>query len=288
VRNGTNVVQTTINITTNVLVVILFPQVYISLPRVLLILKMLSDVLARHLRRCDKGDINKDLLPKGSAKRPRAKTACNECAKSKLKCDSQNPCGHCMHSSLQCQYTRQGYSDPYIDFRVSRGPGVPSPPDNEIFQDWPEIEYPPSLSNDSTSTGMNSNGNIQFAVLNHELDNSTSQQHEVNIDFSLSTADIYISDEALMANGNSCSIHNDNVLTNLDFSNMFDFPFDAESLLLFPDTIGYVPCDLTGAVERPNKTNKTNQANQASMIDLSNPDCGKRLQQYLTSNKIHK
>ena len=53
-------------------------------------------------------------------KQTRSKRACNRCAASRLKCDSQKPCQRCHKKSLICEYTRSGYSDPYEVFRIDR------------------------------------------------------------------------------------------------------------------------------------------------------------------------
>ena len=221
-------------------------------------------MLARHLRRCEKAKINKDLLPKGSAKRPRAKSACNQCAKSKLKCDSQNPCGHCKQSSLECKYTRQGYADPYMDFRVSRESGIPSPPENDATLDWISTDYPTSLSDESaTLPNMQTNHAMHFNPLVHDLENRNTQQLYTNdIDLNSCDTNLYTSDDAIITDHNSANIRNKNVPTYFDYSNMFDFPLDAESLFLFPETMGYVDFDFTGGMLPLNPTS------EASMLIL--------------------
>jgi hypothetical protein len=42
----------------------------------------------------------------------------------KLKCDFQEPCGRCRMKSLTCKYTRDGYIDPYQEYRVESGSGL--------------------------------------------------------------------------------------------------------------------------------------------------------------------
>lgn len=79
-----------------------------------------SDILARHLKQCDKATDARYPIPssQGSVKQSRAKTACDRCASGKIKCDSQEPCRHCKRKGTACNYTRSGYSDPYSSYRV--------------------------------------------------------------------------------------------------------------------------------------------------------------------------
>lgn len=78
-------------------------------------------MLLRHSRKCQKAQDRLQLSGSTSTTRPsRSKTACNECAASRLKCDSQNPCSRCQKKSLLCEYTRVGYSDPYKVFRIPK------------------------------------------------------------------------------------------------------------------------------------------------------------------------
>ncbi|KAI5786450.1 hypothetical protein DFH27DRAFT_259364 [Peziza echinospora] len=112
-----------------------------------------SDVLLRHIRRCKKA---RDIFERSgsTSKRPsRSKTACNECATSRLKCDSQNPCAGCRKKSLECVYTREGYSDPYEVFRI--------PPANKLAeltsessQSCSRSQSQPQNSNTSTTTSI--------------------------------------------------------------------------------------------------------------------------------------
>lgn len=82
-----------------------------------------SDVLAQHLRRCDKPQNGQATVArKGAGKQTRAKRACDRCAKLKLKCTFQEPCDRCRRKSLTCEYTRAGYLDPYDEYRIGQSP----------------------------------------------------------------------------------------------------------------------------------------------------------------------
>ena len=64
-----------------------------------------------------------DRLGKDQGRKPvkatRAKKACDKCASAKVKCDSQEPCGRCRAKSWICEYSREGYVDPYQEYRVT-------------------------------------------------------------------------------------------------------------------------------------------------------------------------
>ena len=85
---------------------------------------LISDVLARHIRQCpkamEKGKTITNLLSHARHKQTRSKKACNRCAESKLKCDTHNPCRNCEIKSCSCQYTREGYADPYDSYRIEQ------------------------------------------------------------------------------------------------------------------------------------------------------------------------
>lgn len=91
----------------------------------------LSDVLLRHIRKCQMAKDTIERSGSTSKRQSRSKTACNECATSRLKCDSQNPCSRCKKKSLRCEYTRAGYSDPYKVFRIREA----KPPHPEYTMD---------------------------------------------------------------------------------------------------------------------------------------------------------
>jgi hypothetical protein len=81
-------------------------------------------VLARHLKRCEKAqDLDLTIVPVAKGQ-TRAKSACNQCAEAKVKCDSRTPCRQCKRKGVACKYTRQGYSDPYISFQMQALEGV--------------------------------------------------------------------------------------------------------------------------------------------------------------------
>ncbi len=77
-------------------------------------------MLAQHLRRCDKNPTvpneSSEMIPKH---RPRTKKACDECAKSKSRCDSQDPCSRCSRQHVPCKYTRDGPLDLYRSYRTA-------------------------------------------------------------------------------------------------------------------------------------------------------------------------
>ena len=82
-------------------------------------LTALSDMLVRHLRRCDVGRESQDqIAERAGEKRTRTKRACDSCARAKSKCDGQEPCGHCSHHSFQCSYTRDAPVDLYKSYSI--------------------------------------------------------------------------------------------------------------------------------------------------------------------------
>jgi len=110
---------------------------------------MHSDVFVRHMRGCQKGLTDKDpRLWTKSTVRTKTKRACDECAKTKAKCDHQNPCTRCVRKFLTCEKTRNGYEDPYGMYRIQNSyPSStsevedPSPRDN-IANTSAEFDYP--------------------------------------------------------------------------------------------------------------------------------------------------
>jgi len=214
-----------------------------------------SDVLARHLQRCDKAQNNPDLLPKSSVKQTRAKSACNRCAKSKLKCDSQEPCGHCKCRSLTCKYTRQGYSDPYSVFRIGPRSGPSRSLDNDL--DRPSGEYPRSESNESSGRTPPAMQPEHFAIPPNPFDDNlqhlgVQQLHNKGIDIAHSTKDLSMSSDNALSDQNPAKSHNTVYMpTDLDLTSMFDFPFESESLLFHPETMGYVDFDYSTVTQPP-------------------------------------
>ncbi|KAL2785024.1 hypothetical protein BJX66DRAFT_70268 [Aspergillus keveii] len=81
-----------------------------------------NDVLRQHLRQCRHSPRDGASRLLSGQKQTRSKSACDLCARSKLKCDSQTPCNNCSRRSVPCKYTREGYSDPYRAFHVASGP----------------------------------------------------------------------------------------------------------------------------------------------------------------------
>ena len=73
-----------------------------------------SDVLARHLRRCEVGQCNRESLKTPSkARRVRAQRACHQCARAKSKCDFQHPCARCQRRSTDCVYNWERQHETY-------------------------------------------------------------------------------------------------------------------------------------------------------------------------------
>ena len=98
---------------------------------------MHSDVFVRHIRGCQKGLSDKDrCLGNKSMARTKTKRACDECAKTKVKCDLQKPCNRCRRKSLKCEKTRNGYEDPYSMYGIQNP--YPSSSDIEVENSTPK------------------------------------------------------------------------------------------------------------------------------------------------------
>ena len=110
---------------------------------------MHSDVFVRHMRGCQKGLTDSaQRLGTKSMVRTKTKRACDECAKTKAKCDHQKPCTRCVRKSLTCEKTRNGYEDPYGMYRIQNS-DEPTPseaedpsPLNIIVNSSAEFNYP--------------------------------------------------------------------------------------------------------------------------------------------------
>jgi hypothetical protein len=111
-------------------VVVHFSRKYFvsSLPSRLVKANPASDVLGQHLRQCEYSPRAGTSRRFSGRKQTRSKSACDRCARSKLKCDSQRTCNNCSRRSVPCKYTREGYSDPYRAFQIAPGPEGQDPP----------------------------------------------------------------------------------------------------------------------------------------------------------------
>ena len=71
------------------------------------------------MRGCGKGlsDNTRRLLHR-SKSQTKTKRACDECAKTKAKCDGKRPCDRCRRKAIKCEKTRNGYEDPYSIYSI--------------------------------------------------------------------------------------------------------------------------------------------------------------------------
>ena len=83
---------------------------------------------------CPKAKGFKCIRPSSTKGQTRDKTACDECAQTKVKCDSGSPCWQCKRREVTCLYTRRGYYDPYGIFRTQPSDFLPLPPLTEAQQ----------------------------------------------------------------------------------------------------------------------------------------------------------
>lgn len=104
-----------------------------------LVFHTFSDTLLRHLRTCQEAKRNSNNLHPDPGRQSRSKKACNRCAQSRLKCDGQVPCQRCKEKSLPCEYTRQGYRDPYEAYQITEKTEQ-EPPLNETSAESTTIE----------------------------------------------------------------------------------------------------------------------------------------------------
>ena len=200
-----------------------------------------SDVLARHVRRCDKAKSDPQIVPKFSTKQTRAKSACNRCAELKLKCNSGDPCTRCKSKFISCNYTRQGYSDPYTLYRVNREHSASALEDRS--QDRPGEEPPASISGDSAARtpSITQSQNSAFraeptsttslpAVVQHEAPNNATESHYPTTDFSRFNNIEFSAEDAT-------NIPDfDYFPAGPDLLSVFDFPYAQDSLLCHPET----------------------------------------------------
>ncbi len=188
-------------------------------------------------------------------KQTRAKSACNRCAKSKLKCDSQEPCGLCKGRSLSCKYTRQGYSDPYSVFRIGSGSESSASLENDFER--PYGEYSRSISRDSGAPTPSAMPPDHFTLPLNAMDGNlqqvgVQQLDNKGMDAGFSTMDLSMSNDNALSDQNPAEIHNMVYMpTDLDLTSMFDFPFESESLLFHPETMGYVDFDYSTVTQPP-------------------------------------
>lgn len=140
-----------------------------------------SDVLLRHLRNCKGAQEPLERLRADSEKQSRTKKACNICAKSKIKCDSGNPCQRCKQKSLRCEYTRKGYSDPYEAFQVlgqATSKSAPSAPviDQLVESHAPELQSTHLLGPTPSGSGP-SDLDTNTVLTSNDIDMNTSICH---------------------------------------------------------------------------------------------------------------
>ena len=73
-----------------------------------------SDVLAQHQRKCEITLQSQEAVrPRECGKQMRTRRACDQCAQSRAKCDSKDPCGRCRSRSFACSHTRKRRIDLY-------------------------------------------------------------------------------------------------------------------------------------------------------------------------------
>ena len=136
----------------------------------------LSDVLAQHLRRCENHlNFPIESSERSPQQRRRTKKACDQCAKSKSKCDFQDPCSRCSGQLVECQYTRDGPLDLYSPYRImNSGPSSPAhkcaspppvespiPPDGKEPDIFPESPAAYNQDPYSTSNFLQQNKPLQ-------------------------------------------------------------------------------------------------------------------------------
>jgi hypothetical protein len=189
-------------------------------------------VLARHLRRCQQGQREHEAVLGRSPKQSRAKSACNRCAKLKLRCDSQNPCRLCNLSSNSCKYTRQGYSDPYKHFQISGTGNIGG--SNNVTLPSPRGEDPLPRCDDPALTLANMDLTNSTIVSQHILNNNLTpiSMQELQKDGTSSThssGDFGLSSVSTLENENA----------DFDFSLWYDFQFNAGTPFAFPEIMAY-------------------------------------------------
>lgn len=216
-----------------------------------------SDVLARHIRRCSQAQSDQASGSKPSTTQTRSKSACNRCAKLKLKCDSADPCFNCQHKSVACKYTRQGYHDPYTRYRINvdidrRNSASTS---REKTPRPSNVELSPDESNDESEAPASTQAD-HFVMSGSPLDITTPQMgidrqaQRTATDSGPSATDLLASDGYTLASQDPTMIPDMNVVNSVpgDLYTLapFDFPYPLESSLFhsaaidgmnFPDSM---------------------------------------------------
>lgn len=242
------------------------------LPYLLLLgLTLCSDVLARHLKRCKKGRKEQESLAKHSSKQTRRKSACNRCARLKLKCDSQDPCYSCSSGSNQCEYTRQGYSDPYSCFQVRRGSSMSELSDISLARSLEEVQSSNCIdstlpvvqsctlatSHDITDNSITSGESTLPAKPHSLLDNDLSCINSSDLQSRTSPRNL----THQLETPHSSAF--DSQSSDFQPTSLLDFPFDMECFFPFPETMAYVDFDYS----------MTPQLMLSSSINNSQPNC---------------
>lgn len=143
-----------------------------------------------------------------------------------MKCDSQKPCKNCIQKSFLCDYTREGYSDPYSPYRIDQpenghehGSSTPKSDNNNAIQN--------AASDHSTAPGDDDDNSESFPIFSSE-DQANSDGHGNH------AADFLPADTTMQMDLPDVDHHE--FSDNLDFLPVSESPADAnfESWLDFP------------------------------------------------------
>ena len=191
---------------------------------------MHSDVFVRHMRGCQKGLSDKDQrLGNKSMARTKTKRACDECAKTKAKCDHQKPCDRCQRKSLKCEKTRNGYEDPYGMYWIQN----PNPSSISEVEDSSPRDSIVNISADDGYPVANLEHSLMDSTVHvaeathHEEDQAFSQHQQIEEpnNMVLTCLPSQLSDK------NSGACFNEPHL----FTDNFAFPDNGDGLSLDPD-----------------------------------------------------
>lgn len=207
---------------------------------VMLRLSGTSDVLAQHQRKCETTLQSQETVrPKESGKQMRTRRACDQCAQSKAKCDSKEPCGRCRSRSFACSHTRKAphrivlYAPQQRDGSAVSGSGARSSTPGSPLTQSRDGEVRDFFVVSPTNVDIRAGGSSNADMHQGEL----LQQHEALVTASGRRDELYNSsllvDQRQMFDFGIGPMSED-----LDFGPIFDTCSDLDSLPFYSDRNG--------------------------------------------------
>lgn len=201
-----------------------------------------SDVLVQHQKKCEKFLQRPEIVrSKETGKQFRTRRACDQCAQSKAKCDTKEPCGRCRSRSIACSHTRRGprgielsYGRRYQESAAAFGFGPSSSTPGSPYGDGrgDEVRDLFLVSPDDVDIGPAGSSNIQ-----DHRGGSLLQQSE-SLQMSSGYGDEFYGSFTLPEHRRIFDLGIGSLSDDLDFGPMLDPCLDLDSLPFYLDRTG--------------------------------------------------